>query len=231
MIGVKTIIFSSLFLAIFYLVKKILPLWTNRVLILFVTVITIYMTYLLSLDLPAGLLNLLSLTFLSLEMFHILDVVGNNSKGIKAGKRVDLPANAIPYTPKVSIHVPICNEPVEVVRKTLEALSQLDYPDYEVCVLVNNTTESELIEPIAELCRNLGERFRFFHLPYVKGYKAGTLNYALRVTDRDAEIIAVVDSDYIVDRNFLKDTIGYFKDPATAIVQLPQDYRDFPKRS
>jgi len=118
---------------------------------------------------------------------------------------------------------------MKVVRATLEALSRLDYPDYEVCVLVNNTTDTEFIEPILEICKNLEERFRFFHLLYVRGFKAGTLNYALNVTGRDTEIIAIVDSDYVVDKNFLKEAVGYFIDPDVAIVQIPQDYRDFPE--
>lgn len=233
MISVKTVILYGVFAVLFFILfKKAIPQWTNRAVIIFVTVIALYTAYILSLDLPGGLLNLFSLTFLSLEMFHILDVVGGESNRcgrLKWSRKFEPLTDSVSYTPRVSIHVPICKEPVEVVRVTLEALSQLDYPDYEVCVLVNNTTEAEFIEPLSEICKNLGQRFRFFHLPYVRGYKAGTLNYALKVTDRDAEIIAVVDSDYVVDKNFLKETVGYFKDPDVAIVQIPQDYRDFPK--
>ena len=36
----------------------------------------------------------------------------------------------------------------------------------------------------------------FFHLDGVKGFKAGALNEALRLTDPDAAFIAVIDSDY-----------------------------------
>lgn len=245
MISVKTVIFSSIFAVLLYILfKKAIPQWRNRTRVIFVTVIVLYTAYILSLDLSGILLNLFSLVFLSLEMFYIMDVMKNiknnkstYNKGLAplcTSKSVVSQENQrffglTDYLPKVSIHVPICKEPVEVVRTTLEALSQLDYPDYEVCVLVNNTTEREFIDPISEICKNLGERFRFFHLPYIRGYKAGTLNYALKVTDRDVEIIAVVDSDYVVDKNFLKETVGYFKDPTVAIVQIPQDYRDFPK--
>lgn len=225
MISAKTaiILFVSLIILLFILFKKSLSQWKNRTLIIFVTVIALYTVYILSLDLQGGLLNLFSLTFLSLEMFFILDVI--SSKG-NSGVPV---ADPVSYTPRVSVHVPICKEPVEVVRVTLQALSELDYPDYEVCVVINNTKESEFIEPVAKLCKNLGQRFRFFYLPYLRGYKAGALNYALKVTDRDAEIIAVVDSDYVVDKNFLKEFVGYFKDPEVAIVQIPQDYGNFPK--
>ena len=60
------------------------------------------------------------------------------------------------------------------------------------------------------------------------GYKSGALNLALSdYTHPDAEIIGVIDSDYLVDPTWLKETVGYFSDPNLAFVQTPQDYRDF----
>ena len=58
------------------------------------------------------------------------------------------------------------------------------------------------------------------------GYKAGALNFALRQTARDADIVAVIDSDYKVTRQWLRDLVPHFAVPAVAIVQAPQDYRD-----
>jgi cellulose synthase/poly-beta-1,6-N-acetylglucosamine synthase-like glycosyltransferase len=43
--------------------------------------------------------------------------------------------------PKVSIHVPAHNEPPAMVIETLEALARLDYPDFEVLVVDNNTRD------------------------------------------------------------------------------------------
>ncbi len=71
---------------------------------------------------------------------------------------------ALARLPKVSIHVAICNEPPHMVRRTLDALAALDYPDFEVLVIDNNTTNPTLWEPVAEHCARLGCRFRFFHL-------------------------------------------------------------------
>ncbi|MBA4210986.1 MAG: cellulose synthase, partial [Parvibaculum sp.] len=67
-------------------------------------------------------------------------------------------------TRKVSIHVPIHNEPPEMVRETLEALARLDYENYEVLVLDNNTTDPAVWEPVRDACAQLGPKFRFFHL-------------------------------------------------------------------
>jgi exo-beta-1,3-glucanase (GH17 family) len=136
------------------------------------------------------------------------------------------PAAAGAVLPKVSIHIPVCNEPPHMVRQTLDALARLDYPDFEVLVIDNNTDDPALWEPVAEHCARLGARFRFFHLGRWLGFKAGALNFALRETAADAEIIAVLDSDYVVQPDWLRCTAPQFAEPRVGIVQSPQDYRD-----
>jgi cellulose synthase/poly-beta-1,6-N-acetylglucosamine synthase-like glycosyltransferase len=129
--------------------------------------------------------------------------------------------------PKVSIHVPAYNEPPEMVIETLDALARLDYPDFEVVVIDNNTRDEAVWRPVEEHCRKLGERFRFFHVCPLAGFKAGALNYALRQTAPDASIVAVIDSDYVVARNWLRDLVPNFvNEPRLGILQAPQDYRD-----
>jgi exo-beta-1,3-glucanase (GH17 family)/cellulose synthase/poly-beta-1,6-N-acetylglucosamine synthase-like glycosyltransferase len=129
--------------------------------------------------------------------------------------------------PKVSIHVPTHNEPPDMVIQTLEALGRLDYPDYEVLVIDNNTEDESLWRPVEAWCANFGERFRFFHLPEWPGFKAGALNFALSQTHPEAQVVGVVDSDYIVAENWLKTLIPYFDRPEVGFVQAPQDNRDW----
>lgn len=128
--------------------------------------------------------------------------------------------------PRVSVHVPIHNEPPLMVMQTLNALSKLDYPNFEVIVLDNNTSDQSLWRPVADHCEALGSKFRFFHFENMKGFKAGALNKALELTDPAVEYVAVIDSDYQVNPNWLKATLPGFADPKVAIVQAPQDYRD-----
>lgn len=130
------------------------------------------------------------------------------------------------YRPKVSIHVPCYNEPPEMVKQTLDALARLDYPDYEVLVIDNNTKDPAVWKPLEEHCARLGPRFRFFHVAPLAGFKGGALNYVLKHTAPDAEVIAVIDSDYCVERDWLKHMVPHFADPKIAVVQSPQDYRD-----
>ncbi|SDH50065.1 Exo-beta-1,3-glucanase, GH17 family [Pseudomonas flavescens] len=130
------------------------------------------------------------------------------------------------YRPKVSIHVPCYNEPPEMVKQTLDALANLDYPDFEVLIIDNNTKDPAVWEPVRDYCAELGPRFRFFHVAPLHGFKGGALNYILPHTAADAEVVAVIDSDYCVDRNWLKHMVPHFADPSIAVVQSPQDYRD-----
>jgi exo-beta-1,3-glucanase (GH17 family)/cellulose synthase/poly-beta-1,6-N-acetylglucosamine synthase-like glycosyltransferase len=134
-----------------------------------------------------------------------------------------MPDELLPF---VSVHVPAYNEPPELLAQTLEALARLDYPRFEVLVIDNNTKDPAVWEPVAVHCERLGPRFRFFHVDPLAGYKAGALNFALRHTAPAAEVVAVIDSDYLVNPGWLRDLIPAFADPQVAIVQAPQDYRD-----
>ena len=128
--------------------------------------------------------------------------------------------------PMVSVHVPAYNEPPDMLMQTLDALAALDYPRFEVVVIDNNTKDPAVWQPVAAHCETLGPRFRFFHVDPLSGFKAGALNFALRETDPDAEVVAVIDSDYIVSPQWLREMTPLFKDPKIAIAQAPQDYRD-----
>jgi exo-beta-1,3-glucanase (GH17 family)/cellulose synthase/poly-beta-1,6-N-acetylglucosamine synthase-like glycosyltransferase len=128
--------------------------------------------------------------------------------------------------PKVSIHVPVHREPPEMVAETLRALAALDYPSFEVLVIDNNTDDEGLWRPVEAYCERLGPRFQFFRVTALPGYKAGALNFALRHTAPDAAVVAVVDSDYKVEPDWLRALVPLLGDPGVAIVQAPQDYRD-----
>ena len=129
-------------------------------------------------------------------------------------------------TPKVSIHVPACCEPPDMLRATLDALANLDYSNLECVVVINNTPDPAFWRPIEEHCLKLGERFKFVRIENHVGYKAGALRLALENTAADAEIVGVIDADYVVQPDWLKDLVPLFADPDVGLVQSPQDHRD-----
>jgi exo-beta-1,3-glucanase (GH17 family)/cellulose synthase/poly-beta-1,6-N-acetylglucosamine synthase-like glycosyltransferase len=130
------------------------------------------------------------------------------------------------FAPKVSIHVPAYREPPDMLKATLDALARLDYPNYECVVVINNTPDPAFWQPIQNHCRSLGERFKFINENNVGGYKAGALRLALAHTAADAEIIGVIDADYVVRPDWLKDLVPVFADPKVGMIQAPQDHRD-----
>lgn len=138
-------------------------------------------------------------------------------------KPLIVPVAELPF---VSIHVPCYNEPPTMMIETLNSLACLQYPHYEVIVIDNNTQDPAVWQPVQAHCQQLGERFHFYHQDPLAGFKAGALNYALTKTSSQTEVIAVIDSDYQVDPLWLHDLAPQFVNPAIAIVQAPQDYRD-----
>jgi exo-beta-1,3-glucanase (GH17 family)/cellulose synthase/poly-beta-1,6-N-acetylglucosamine synthase-like glycosyltransferase len=138
-------------------------------------------------------------------------------------------AAPMPATPpRVSVHLACCNEPPEMVIATIDSLCALDYPDFEILVVDNNTRDPARWQPVhAHVAGLRDSRVRFFHLPNWPGYKAGALNFALEQTDPGAQLIAVVDADYLVERNWLRDLVGHFADPSVAVVQAPQAHREW----
>lgn len=169
------------------------------------------------------LMQAMAVVILLTESMEIAEVLWHR-KGKRTFKPLQTPAG---FTfPKVSVHLPIHNEPPEMVRETLEALARVDYPNLEVLVLDNNTKDPAVWEPVQKDCERLGDVFRFFHLENWPGFKAGAINFGLEHTAPDAEIVAVIDSDYIISPNWLKSMVPYFADDKVGFVQSPQDYRD-----
>ena len=129
-------------------------------------------------------------------------------------KRLLAPGHIVPdRRPFVSIHIPAYREPPEMLRQTLDSVAKLDWPNFECIVVINNTPEAELCggrsRSIAEL---LGPRFKFVRADQLEGFKAGALRLALEHTAAEAEIIGVLDADYVVHPDWLKDLVPAFAD-------------------
>jgi cellulose synthase/poly-beta-1,6-N-acetylglucosamine synthase-like glycosyltransferase len=93
-------------------------------------------------------------------------------------------------------------------------------------VIINNTPDPTFWQPIQDHCRLLGERFKFINAEKVQGFKAGALRIAMERTAADAEIIGIIDADYVVEPDWLKNLVPAFNDPHVGLVQAPQDHRD-----
>ena len=176
----------------------------------------------------------LGLILLALELAAMGLILGSAFEMIDAlcsrsGPTSDPPLPPAPRRwPIVCLQVPTYNEPPELVIETVRSLVALNYPDLRVQVIDNNTTDEALWRPVESECERLtaaGHPVDFVHLPTWPGYKAGALNWGREHLGAEAEIVGVVDADYIVDPGWLRATVPHFTDPAVAFVQTPQDYR------
>src|SRR3546814_10679160 len=95
----------------------------------------------------AMLLPLLLLLFMVVlaEGLELSEVIWANRR-----KRhfLPFPSDVDRSWPKVSIHVPAYNEPPEMLKKTLDALARLDYPNFEVLIIDNNTKDEKIWRPV-----------------------------------------------------------------------------------
>jgi len=172
-----------------------------------------------------GILLMIPLTVMTLvKVAEVADIV----LGRRPRRLIRAPAQAGANwrAPKVSVQIAACRENPAMLIETLDSVAALDYPDFEVLVIVNNTPDETQWRPIEAHCAKLGERFKFINLPQVDGFKAGALDTAMSRVAPDAEILALIDADYIVHRDWLKDLVPAFADPAVGLVQAPQDHRD-----
>jgi exo-beta-1,3-glucanase (GH17 family)/cellulose synthase/poly-beta-1,6-N-acetylglucosamine synthase-like glycosyltransferase len=182
-----------------------------------------------ALALTLGLILLVPLVLIAMARIEEIAAVafGRNPRRLLLKRQPEVPAAAgTEAFPKVSIHVPAYFEPPEMLKQTLDAVSRLDYPNFECVVIINNTPDPEFWQPIQDHCRALGERFKFINAEKVEGFKAGALRIAMDRTAADAEIIGIIDADYVVQPEWLKDLVPVFADPRVGLVQAPQDHRD-----
>jgi cellulose synthase/poly-beta-1,6-N-acetylglucosamine synthase-like glycosyltransferase len=167
------------------------------------------------------LLELFALTISVTFAFESIDV------GCRTRWKREDPSWDAGFRPFVSLHVPAYNEPPDMLIETISSLEALDYDEFEIVVVDNNTEDEAVWRPVEAYCANR-RRVTFVHVSPWPGYKSGALNLVLREhTSARAEIVGVVDADYVVDPSYLSALVGYFVDPTMAFVQTPQDYREY----
>ncbi len=127
--------------------------------------------------------------------------------------------------PDVAFIVPVYNEPVDVVKQTVQHLTRQDYPEkrYRV-VVVDDSTDEDARRRLRDACEQAGAHYVTRETR--DGFKAGAINHVHQALPPDVELISVIDADYWVAPDYLKSVVGYFTDPNLSFVQTPQDYRN-----
>jgi cellulose synthase/poly-beta-1,6-N-acetylglucosamine synthase-like glycosyltransferase len=121
--------------------------------------------------------------------------------------------------PIVTIQLPVYNE-VYVVRRVIDSTCALNYPQEKLEIQVLDDSTDETTSVIAETIVNYQRRG--FDIKHIRrgtreGFKAGALKKGLETAR--GEFVAVFDADFVVQPDFLQDTLPYFSDAKTGMVQ------------
>ena len=120
--------------------------------------------------------------------------------------------------PMVDVYIPTYNESLEIVRNTVYAAMDMDYPADKFRVFILDDGRREEFREFARQA-DCGYLTRSDNLHA----KAGNLNAALKKTD--GELIVVFDCDHVPTRAFLQLTVGWFqRDPKLALLQTPHHF-------
>jgi cellulose synthase (UDP-forming) len=127
------------------------------------------------------------------------------------------------FLPSVDVFITTAGEPADILKQTVNAAVQMDYPNKKIYILndgfaakKDNWKAAEIIAAeyaVTCITRSTSQ-----------GAKAGNINNAMRQTN--SEIIVVLDADMVPKPHFLSNVIPYFQQKNMAFVQTPQYYKN-----
>jgi cellulose synthase/poly-beta-1,6-N-acetylglucosamine synthase-like glycosyltransferase len=121
--------------------------------------------------------------------------------------------------PFVTIQLPVYNE-MYVMDRLLDNIAEIDYPKdkLEIQVLDDSTDETvKTTKAHVENLRATGLDIKHITRTNRVGFKAGALKEGLAIAK--GEFIAIFDSDFLPKKDWLKQTVPYFKNPKIGVVQ------------
>ena len=121
--------------------------------------------------------------------------------------------------PKVTIQLPVYNE-MYVMERLLDNIVTLEYPGdkLEIQVLDDSSDESIVTtEKHIKRLQKTGINIQHIRRSNRQGFKAGALKEGLEIAT--GEFIAIFDADFLPQKDWLLQTIPYFKNAAIGVVQ------------
>jgi cellulose synthase/poly-beta-1,6-N-acetylglucosamine synthase-like glycosyltransferase len=111
------------------------------------------------------------------------------------------------FLPPVTIIIPAYNEE-RVLARALDAIVEADYPNKEVIVVDDGSTDQTHIIALKYKDKFQNINSRYSVISKLNGGKASALNYALQFSK--ADIVITIDADSIIGRNAIKSIVKYF---------------------
>jgi cellulose synthase/poly-beta-1,6-N-acetylglucosamine synthase-like glycosyltransferase len=121
--------------------------------------------------------------------------------------------------PHILVQLPVFNE-YYVVERLIDAAVNLHYPKDKLHIQVLDDSTDESFNLAGERVRRYkSEGFNIEHVrrPDRKGFKAGALQYGLKLSD--ASYVVVFDADFVPESDFILRTIPEFENPEIGMVQ------------
>lgn len=139
---------------------------------------------------------------------HSLHKEGKEIKGNLTGNALvpDVSDVTLDRHPFVSIHLPLYNEK-RVVNRLLEAVTSMNYENFEVIVCDDSTDETKNI--VLEWKNH--PRVKISHRDSRVGFKGAALGEALKIMDKRAEFVLVFDADFLPYPDSIEQFLRYFK--------------------
>ncbi|MBE7640675.1 glycosyltransferase [Salegentibacter sp. BLCTC] len=162
-------------------------------------------------------LALLFIFFYSISQLQLLLNYLKAKKKVDASEKFNL-KNPV-ETPFITIQLPLYNE-LYVVERLLKNIARIEYPveKLEIQVLDDSTDESvQKIEALVKQLKETGLDIQHITRKDRSGFKAGALKEGLKIAK--GEFIAIFDSDFLPNKDWLLQTVPYFKNPKIGVVQ------------
>ena len=163
----------------------------------------------------------------SLSLLHLLINFRKSRKQKDTSQKWDFSVPS--QLPLVTIQLPLYNDK-PVVERLLRKIDRIDYPLHKLEVQVLDDSTDDSVAVTAQIISELkAEGFPIAHITrnHREGFKAGALKAGLATAK--GEFIAVFDSDFLPQPNWLKKTIPYFRNEKLGLVQTRWGHlnRDF----
>lgn len=125
--------------------------------------------------------------------------------------------------PPVAIIIPTLNEDPDMVKDTILKAKNIDYENFQV-ILIDSSTDGDIRHKTDLMSHNLN--IKYIYRDTLRGYKAGSINDAIKNLDNDFRYVLILDSDHRLKSSILKDLIPLMEnDSDLTFIQTPQYFQ------
>jgi cellulose synthase/poly-beta-1,6-N-acetylglucosamine synthase-like glycosyltransferase len=126
-----------------------------------------------------------------------------------------IPTNG--FKPFVSIIIPVFNE-AKIIERSVKSLLKLDYPNYEIIIVNDGSTDKtqEVAEALVGFNKGSNSNVKISLINKPNGGKSSALNLGIKISD--AEFILCMDGDSLLTPSSLKMAVRHFVNPEIGAV-------------